>query len=298
MHNEATQLLSAEDDLAQQSISVGTPVTATGRRRGRILTGLGRLVSEYYITILTIIGVVVAWQLMVTALAVPKFLMPSPLLISNALSRYSSILLNDTRITLFETVVGFAAGSAFGLFLAILVVFSRVLEKMIYPPAILTQMVPKLAIAPLFVIWFGLGLLPKVMIILAVCMFPVLINAVMGMRAVDPRMLELMQSINASRWQTFRKIEFPNSLPWLFAGLKIGITMAVTGAVVGEWLGSNAGLGHQILMANSQLSTELLFASLVMLGVSGMVLFGAVAVAESLLLSGQQSINIADKDML
>jgi len=260
--------------------------------------GLSRLVPEYYITILTIIGVIVAWQLIVTALAVPKFLMPSPILISNALGRYSSILLNDTRITLFETVAGFAAGSAFGLFLAILVVFSRVLEKMIYPPAILTQMVPKLAIAPLFVIWFGLGLLPKVMIILVVCMFPVLINAVMGMRAVDPRMFELMQSINASRWQIFRKIEFPNSLPWLFAGLKIGITMAVTGAVVGEWLGSNAGLGHQILMANSQLSTELLFASLVMLSASGMVLFGAVAIVESILLPGQKRINIADKDVL
>jgi NitT/TauT family transport system permease protein len=115
------------------------------------------------------------------------------------------------------------------------------------------------------------------------------------MRAVDTRMLELMHSVNARRWQVFSKIQFPNSAPYVFAGLKVGITLAVVGAIVGEWLGSNAGLGHQILIANSQLRTDLLFAALFMLSVLGIGLFGAVVLAERLMVPRQRQVDIFDK---
>jgi NitT/TauT family transport system permease protein len=152
-------------------------------------------------------------------------------------------------------------------------------------------MVPKLAVAPLFVVWFGVGVTPKIMITILICLFPVLVNAVAGMRAVDPRMLDLMHSVNASRWQIFTKIEFPNSAPYVFAGLKVGITLAVVGAIVGEWLGSNVGLGYRILAANSALRTELLFAALVALSVVGILLFGAVALLEHMLVPRQQRVH-------
>ena len=280
--------------MARSMVTTARPGPARGTLQRRVALLVGAL-PRYYITILTALAVLLAWEVLVRALAVPRFLMPSPSLIWAALTRFGAILLNDTWITLSETVLGFVAGSAMGVLLAILIVFSRVLERMLYPPAIITQMVPKLAIAPLFVIWFGIGLPPKIMVILIVCLFPVMINTVAGMRSVDPRMLELMYSVNASRWQVFRKIEFPTSLPYLFAGLKIAITMAVTGAVVAEWLGSNAGLGHQILMANSQLSTDLLFASLVMLSLTGMGLFGVVAILEAVLAPRQRQINVLER---
>ena len=256
---------------------------------------LRAFLAEYTITIVAMIAALVAWEVAVIVLSVPRFILPAPSAILQALIRFWEILLVDTWVTLFETVIGCVAGSLVGLILAIGIVFSRMLEKIIYPPAIVTQVVPKLAIAPLFVIWFGLGMLPKIMIGIVICLFPVLVNAVAGMRAVDPSMLDLMHSVNASRWQVFRKVQFPNSAPHIFAGLKIGITLAVVGAVVGEWLGSNVGLGHQILIANSQLRGDLLFAALFMLSVIGIALFGLVVLLESLLLPRQRQISALDK---
>ncbi len=261
----------------------------------RNLDGLRTFLAEYTITIAAMIATVVAWEVAVVVLSVPRFILPAPSAILQALIRFWEILLVDTGVTLFETVVGFIAGSLVGLIFAIGIVFSRLLEKIIYPPAIVTQVVPKLAIAPLFVIWFGIGLLPKIMIGIVICLFPVLVNAVAGMRAVDPRMLDLMHSVNASRWQVFWKVQFPNSAPHIFAGLKIGITLAVVGAVVGEWLGSNVGLGHQILIANSQLRGDLLFAALFMLSVIGIALFGLVVLLESVMLPRQRQISALDK---
>jgi NitT/TauT family transport system permease protein len=274
---------------------IGREAAASARAWGGSLDYLRAFLEEYAITIVAMIVGLVAWEVLVIALAVPRFILPTPSAILQALIRFWDILLFDTGVTLFETIVGFITGSLVGLILAIGIVFSRVLEKIIYPPAIVTQVVPKLAVAPLFVIWFGIGMLPKIMIGIVICLFPVLVNAVTGMRAVDPRMLDLMHSINASRWQIFWKVEFPNSAPHIFAGLKIGITLAVVGAIVGEWLGSNAGLGHQILMANSQLRSDILFAALFMLSVIGMGLFGLIGVLESLMLPRQRQIGVFDK---
>jgi NitT/TauT family transport system permease protein len=244
--------------------------------------------ARYAITLLSTAVILALWQAASAARLLPKFLLPAPTDIVASAIQYWPLLVTDTWVTLYEIVLGFVAGSAVGLVIAVGIVFSRVIEQIVYPPAIVTQMVPKLAVAPLFVVWFGVGVTPKIMITILICLFPVLVNAVAGMRAVDPRMLDLMHSVNASRWQIFTKVEFPNSAPYVFAGLKVGITLAVVGAIVGEWLGSNVGLGYRILAANSALRTELLFAALVALSVVGILLFGAVALLERLVVPQQQ----------
>jgi NitT/TauT family transport system permease protein len=247
--------------------------------------------GQYAVSLLSTVLLLAAWEVVSQARLLPKFLLPAPTEIVAAGVQYWPLLVADTWVTLYEIVLGFVAGSAVGLLIAIGIVFSRIIEQAVYPPAIVTQMVPKLAIAPLFVVWFGVGVTPKIMITILICLFPVLVNAVAGMRAVDPRMLDLMHSVNASRWQIFTKVEFPNSAPYVFAGLKVGITLAVVGAIVGEWLGSNIGLGYRILAANSALRTELLFAALVALSVVGILLFGAVALLEHLVVPRQQRVH-------
>lgn len=274
-----------------------TELTPVAAQQSVLLERASAFWGEYWISVTSVIVAVGAWEIAVRFLEVPKFLIPTPSAILAALVRWWDILLWDTWITFLETIFGFVAGSLVGLVVAIGIVFSRVLEKIVYPPTIVTQVVPKLALAPLFIIWFGIGLTPKIMIIILMCMFPVLVNGVAGMRAVDPRMLDLMHSVNASRWQVFTKVQFPNAAPHFFAGLKVGITLAVVGAIVAEWLGSNHGLGHQILMSNSMLRTDLLFAALLLLSVLGIALFGAIALLEPLVLPQQRQIEIADNLM-
>jgi NitT/TauT family transport system permease protein len=248
--------------------------------------------------VVTAVGMVVLlalWEAVVRLFKIAPYLLPAPSEIILTIVKYHQVLLADTLVTLWEIILGFVAGSVIGLLLAIGILFSRVIERVVYPPAIVTQIVPKLAIAPLFVVWFGVGLQPKVLITALMCLFPVLINAAIGLRAVDQRILDLMHSLSASRWQIFVKVQFPNAAAYIFAGLKIGITMAVVGAIVGEWMGSDHGLGHQILMANSQLRTDLLFAALVMLSLLGVGLFGLMLAIERLLLPRHKQVDVLDK---
>lgn len=258
----------------------------------------GAFVRHYWVTLVSALVLLAVWEIEAQLKLLPPFVLPAPSAIVRATVQFWGLLLNDVGITTWEIVLGFAAGSLVGLALAIGIVFSRIIEQIVYPPAIVTQIVPKLAVAPLFVIWFGVGVTPKVMITLLICLFPVLVNAVSGMRAVDPRMLELMHSINASRWQVFTKVEFPNAGPYIFAGLKVGITLAVVGAIVGEWLGSNVGLGYRILAANSSLRTDLLFAAIAALSIVGIALYGLTALAERILLPSRPDVSAPEKGTL
>jgi NitT/TauT family transport system permease protein len=257
-----------------------------------------RLLTEYPATIISTIVVLAVWELITQLQLVPKFLLPAPTAVVGATFQFGPLLLADTWVTLYEILLGFAVGSLVGLALAIGIVFSRVVEQIVYPPAVVTQMVPKLAIAPLFLVWFGVGVTPKIMITALICLFPVLVNGVAGMRSVDPRMLDLMHSVSASRWQIFTKVEFPNAAPYIFAGLKVGITLAVVGAIVGEWLGANIGLGYRILAANAALRTDLLFAAIGLLSLIGILLFGLVAVLEKVMIPGRRQIDTSTKGTL
>jgi NitT/TauT family transport system permease protein len=251
-----------------------------------------RQVQESAFATAGVLGGLALWEIAARLFHVPSYLLPTPSAIALSIWAFRQVLVLDAWYTTYETVLGFALGAGIGFTLAVLVIFSRVLEKIVMPAAILTQIVPKLAVAPLFVVWFGTGVAPKLAITALMTIFPVLLNCVAGLITFDRRWRELFDSVCASRWQLFLKVQLPNSLPYIFVGLKVGMTLAVVGAIVGEWMGADHGLGYEMLIANSQLHTDLVFASLVLLAAIGLVLFGVIAVVEDVTLPKHRRVSI------
>lgn len=226
----------------------------------------------------------VAWWAVTASGLVAPYLVPSPGATLQTMIGKSGYLLAHTWVTAYETLLGFAVAVVIGVLAAVVMVYSQTVEKTLYPVLLFAQVIPKIAIAPLFVVWLGFGGGPKVVVAVLVAFFPVVISMVTGLKAVDPEMLELAATMGAGPLKTFAKIRFPASLPYLFSGLKVAVTLAVTGAVVGEFVGANAGLGFVILQANGNLDTPMLFAGLVIMSLIGVVLFVLVELAEQLLL--------------
>ena len=193
-------------------------------------------------------------------------------------------LLGHAKVTLLEALGGFLLGGGASALCAAAMARSRTVERMLYPLVISSQTFPKEALAPAFLLWFGYGLLPKVIIAGLISFFPVVINTRRGLLSVDPLILELKRSLSANQRQVFLKVRLPNAIPYLFAALKMCVTLSVIGAVVGEFVGASAGLGHLVRLANSELATDLMFAALVVLGAMGTGLFLIVDGLEKLLL--------------
>jgi NitT/TauT family transport system permease protein len=229
---------------------------------------------------LALVGVIVLWEAATRVLAIPAYLLPAPTDIVNEMIRRWATLSNHRWITLVEILAGFAASIAVGVPLAVLITYSRAFERMIYPLLVSAQTIPKVALAPLFIVWFGFGLTPKIVVAFLVAFFPVVIGTVVGLRSVRPEMLYLVSSMGASPWQAFWKIRFPNALPSIFGGLKVAITLAVVGAVVGEFVGADKGLGYLIQVANGNLDGRFMFAAIMDLSVMGIILFFALDVVE------------------
>lgn len=229
------------------------------------------------------------WWLITSMHWVASYLVPSPGQTWSALSDNAAYLWANTVTTTYETLAGFAIAALFGVLAAVVMVYSPTVERSLYPLLLFAQVIPKIAIAPLFVVWLGFGLSPKVLVAALMAFFPVVISAVAGLRAVDPEMLELVATMGSKPLQTFGKIRFPAALPHIFSGLKVAVTLAVTGAVVGEFVGSSKGLGYVILQANGNVDTPMLFAGLILMSVLGVVLFALTELAERLLLPWQAS---------
>jgi NitT/TauT family transport system permease protein len=181
-------------------------------------------------------------------------------------------------------VLGFALSVVIGLVTAVLIVYSPAFDRAVFPLVLFAQVVPKIAIAPLLIVWFGTEMKPKVILAVLIAFFPVVISGVAGLRSTDPELLDLSATMGASRWQTFRKIRFPNALPHLMAGIKVAVTLAVVGAVVGEFIGASKGLGFVLLLAHGQLDSPLLYADLILMSAIGIALFVIVDIAEALLI--------------
>ncbi|MHB1535154.1 MAG: ABC transporter permease [Acidimicrobiales bacterium] len=247
------------------------PFAATaGRSRGSILRRAGRIL----LPVAFIVLLVWAWQIWVDVARIHQFLLPAPSAIWHELTiSWSSVLAHDTWVTLQEILYGFVAGCAIGFLLAVGIAYSRFLERALYPLIVASQAVPKIAIAPLFIVWLGFGIAPKIVVTILLVFFPVTMTSAQGLMSVDESLVELLRSVEAGPWQVFARIRFPNALPQIFSGLRIGITLAVVGAVVGEWVGAHAGLGYLITYAQSQLETTLTFASIAILVVMGVALF-------------------------
>jgi NitT/TauT family transport system permease protein len=217
---------------------------------------------------------VALWEWAVRAWNVPDFLVPAPSTVASALARgvRTGLYLTNFWITLFEALVGFVLAAVAGIVLGAIIAQFRLVERTFYPYLVALQTLPKIAIAPLIIVWFGFGISSKVIIAGTVAFFPVLVNVIVGLKTVDAAKLDLMRSLRASRWQTFRLVTFPNALPFVFAGLDIAIVFSVLGAIVGEFVGSQKGLGNLILQFNFSLDVAGVFAVLILLSVMGVAL--------------------------
>jgi NitT/TauT family transport system permease protein len=227
---------------------------------------------------------IAVWQVAAILFSFPPYLLPAPSAIAQAMNVNAAVLIKQSLGTTVEILLGFALSVAVGVPLALAIYLWRPFERAVYPLLISSQAVPKVAVAPLFLVWFGFGLVPKVLIAFLIAFFPVVINTVMGLAALEREKVYLAQSMGLGPVATFFKIQLPNALPSIFAGLKISITLAVVGAVVGEFVGGQDGLGYLLLIANGNMDTALLFAGIVALTVLGVVLFGLIGLVERLVL--------------
>jgi NitT/TauT family transport system permease protein len=223
---------------------------------------------------------VILWDLVIRIFDIKPFILPPPLAVLQAIADDLPNLWKNSLVTLEEVLAGFALSVLVGLPLAVAVVSWPLVDKAVYPLLVGSQVVPKIAIAPLFIAWFGFGLAPKIIVVFLLALFPIVIDAVLGLRSTEIEKLYLARSMGASARQTFFKIRLPGAMPNIFGGLKLGITFAVTGAVIGEFIGTDRGLGRMIIVANGNLDTAELFAAVVVLTVMGVVLFLVVDVVE------------------
>ncbi|MEU8569556.1 ABC transporter permease [Streptomyces pathocidini] len=270
-----------------QSAITGTPAPVAGvAQRGQRSAGerIGEAVERSWRPFALLLGCFAVWWAISAAELIEPYLVPSPGATLDVMAEKSGYIIEHSWVTTYETLLGFVIAVAVGVLAAVVMVYSSTVEKTLYPVLLFAQVVPKIAIAPLFVVWLGFGIGPKILIAVLIAFFPVVISMVTGLKAVDPEMIQLSQTMGASPLQTFVKIRFPASFPHLFSGLKVAVTLAVTGAVVGEFVGANEGLGYVILQANGNLDTPMLFAGLLVMSLIGVVLFVLVEVAEKLLL--------------
>jgi NitT/TauT family transport system permease protein len=238
------------------------------------------LMSAWARPVLLVALLIVLWQVVIWVFRIPPYLIPAPGKVVGQLVEQWPTLLRQAVPTTWATLGGFALSIAFGIPMALVIAYSRTVESYVYPLLVFSQSVPKIAIAPLFVVWFGFGLIPKVISAFMLGFFPVVVSTVMGFKSVDADMIDLARSMKASRLATFMRISLPQALPSIFAGLKVSVTLAVVGAVVGEFVGSNSGLGYLLQIANGTFDLPLMFAALTVLSAIGVLLFVAVDVVE------------------
>ncbi|MFT3865656.1 MAG: ABC transporter permease [Solirubrobacterales bacterium] len=237
------------------------------------------------LAILILIGV--GWQVYIDASGISPVILPSPGEVAEALADNRSLLLSDLWVTGKEIIYGLFIGVAAGMLLGMLIAGSKAFERSLYPLVIASQAVPVFALAPLLVIWFGFGTMPKVLMAAVIVFFPICVNQVVGLRSADPGAIDVMRSYGAGEVRIFRSVRFPSSIPYLLAGTQLGATYAVIGAVIAEWLGANKGLGYRMVAANAAANTDLVFAAIFVTALAGIVLFVLVRVIGNLLFPWQ-----------
>jgi NitT/TauT family transport system permease protein len=239
--------------------------------------------GRYGQPLLTLAGLGLAWHAATTLFAIPAWLLPSPRAVAEGMYGFGHHLPAHIWITLVETVAGFLLSIAVGVPVAVLIVWSPGLQRSIYPIILAAQSIPKVAIAPLLLVWIGYGLLSKILVVVSVAFFPIVVDTVTGLMAVEADLLDMVRVLRASTLQTFLKIRLPAALPYFFSGTKVAVTLAVIGSVIGEFVGSDKGLGFLILVSGSNLKTDIVFGVLAILSAMGMLLFVAVEGLQRLL---------------
>lgn len=246
-------------------------------------------------SIFSVGAVIVFWEGAVRIFKIPNYILPSPSASIAALIQYWPYIQTNLFTTLYEIGIGFGATVIISIPIATLISYSKVFEKTLYPFMVFLQLIPKVAIGPLFVVWFGFGKLPKILMVFLLSFFPLLMDTVAGLKSLNGRLYYMARTMSDSEWKFYWKIKLPNALPSIFSGLKTSVSMATVGAVVAEFLGSDSGLGYLLMRANGDINTRLLFAILIVLCLMGMIFFGIVEILEKKLIPWHVSQRVSDK---
>jgi NitT/TauT family transport system permease protein len=242
---------------------------------GRNLGG-GARGASWIKPFLSLVLIVVLWDLSIRVFKIPPYQIPAPVDVVKALRDGWQELLAQAWPTTYATVCGFILSAIFGIFVAVLIAGSRTFESYVYPLLVFSQSIPKIAIAPLLVVWFGFDILPKIISAFLLGFFPVVVSSVQGLKSVDPDLIDLARAMEGSRPRIFLEVRLPHALPAIFAGLKVSVTLAVVGAVVGEFVGSNSGIGYVMQRSIGTFDLPVMFAALVILALIGVILFWIV----------------------
>lgn len=238
-------------------------------------------IKRYWVAIAAHLALILAWQLWVTLGDVPSYVLPSPLETLAALFEPYDWF-HNTMVTAGEIVAGYALSVVVGVSIALLASWSRLVDQAVMPLMVSLNMIPKVALGPLFIVWFSYGFTPNMLIVFAISVLPILLTTARGLKEVEPDLLQLVQALKGSSWQVFTKIQLPSSLPYIFSGMKVATVLAVAGAVVGEFIASEEGLGYLMQQVQVTLDTAAMFMAVLVITLIGVVLYGAVILLEYL----------------
>lgn len=242
-----------------------------------------RKLNQYGPPVAAIGATIFVWHAVTVWFGVSELILPSPGAVLETAYQYRAILPKHTIVTIVETVLGLLVSLLISVPLAIMIVWSPILRRTIYPLILGMQSIPKVALAPLFLIWIGYGMTSKVLIAASIAFFPILVDTVTGLAIVERNLLDMVKVLRASTFQTFIKIRIPSAMPYFFSGTKVAVTLAVIGAVVGEFVGSDDGLGYLIMVSGAELNTAMVFVALTILSVMGALMFEAVSMLQRIL---------------
>ena len=242
----------------------------------------GRQASSIAIILIVHLAALVLWQVLVDLFHVPKFILPSPLAALQTLTSAEYAWASNLAVTGAEILGGFALGALVGVALAVIFTWSRLVSLILLPLFVTLNMIPKVALGPLVIVWFSYGIVPNILIAFSICFFPILLTTARGLNEVEPDLLDLVKSLRGSRWVLFRKIQLPGSLPYVFSGMKVGAILAVAGAIVGEFIASDRGLGCLMIQVQSSLDTPAMVMAVVLLTLLGVALYALVLGLERL----------------
>src|SRR5215475_12541229 len=252
------------------------------RRKQRVTPGRDQL-QRYSLAVLSHLALIAVWHFFVVYGNVPKFVMPSPYATLQALLVPNYRWLENIAVTTVEIFGGYILAVVIGIGVALLFSWFRWLELIVMPLLVSLNMIPKVALGPLIIVWFKYGIGPNIMMAFAICFFPIVLTTARGLREVEPDLLDLVHTLKGSRWQVFTKIKLPGALPYIFSGMKVAAILAVAGAIVGEFLGSDRGLGYLMLQVQVTLDTAAMFMAVILITLIGSVLYMLVLVLERLL---------------
>jgi NitT/TauT family transport system permease protein len=246
---------------------------------------LSRQVPVFVLPIVTAFVFLLFWQAISVFGHISPAILPPPTMVLGQLVENFPLIMRDTYPTTIETLVAFLISIPLGIVLAALIVYSTLAQRALYPNIVFFQLIPKIALAPLFIVWLGIGPSARITFSVFICFFPILIATAAGLRSVETNMLRLCRSLRMSEWQILIRVRFPTSAPYMFSGMKVGVTLAIIGVVVGEFIASEQGLGYLILFASSREQTDLALACIAVLCVVGLLLYGLVVLAEKAIMS-------------